>query len=425
MQGSKRKERKRRKRRKGETGPSQEHIQFGIFPLNLEKAARDLLLNKKVVMKRWLFILMAVLLCPLLLLLVHVMLTSRLSRVLSEEPKTAVRPLPPQPPYQMPQEKPLSLSLQIDKTEIHHLEPVSITLKLTNHGQEEFVMETSLVCSDFDTRIDFGDVSVACLNLMELREGGGIVIPPGKTLEWRMPDRVFPFIGKHCVFARSCFRIGVKTVKSNVVTLNVRKATDEEARTWANACSELYEQIKAAEKAGDSENARFLRQVLFCRLNQDEVLSIPLIARILDEDILGDDGIVRMTYRLKTSLCEPKNISKNVEMRPVIAAVLKQLQKHNDRQMIELCLIGRKIESRMSDDEKSRYKESLKSFIQHRKGGSTYLVSILFLASFPKEYEVVEKAMQVPNSPENDDYQKKTLGDALERAKQQAKEAHQ
>ena len=61
----------------------------------------------------------------------------------------------------------ISLSVELSKTDIHHLEPIAVKLKITNRSKEDFILKASMICSLFDTRISFGDLcatNVQCLN---------------------------------------------------------------------------------------------------------------------------------------------------------------------------------------------------------------------------------------------------------------------
>lgn len=380
-------------------------------------------------LKRWLLIL-AILACPLALLLGHILLASWMSEKLSDVPKTVAQPKPKPPPYRrpIPQDKGLTLTLVLDKSEVHNFEPVNITLRLANHGKEEVVMASSQVSSSTETRIDFGDACTPCIDQWEPLSHG-VVVPPGKTVELRMPGRVFATVGEHQVVSILFGGAGIKPAKSNPVPLKVRQATDEEVRAWRQECLDLYEQAKAARRRNDSETFWALYGLLTNRIGQDRIFSISIWAKILEDDLLDDEtskGVIHSLGALiHHSQKEKELVEKTIDIQAVIRMALKALKTEDVKKVNSWDLVASDLRPWMSDADKLAFKESIKACLRntHDGGGDAYMVALLFLGVFPEESEIVEKALQRPDFLGDDPYgHRKQLEERLEWVRQRTKE---
>jgi hypothetical protein len=305
----------------------------------------------------------------------------------------------------------ISLAIGITKTEFHHLEPVTINLKITNNSKEDFVLNASMVCVR-DTKINLGD---SCA----LKMGwylGGVVITPGKTQELLMPERVFS-PGEHKVSVNLGLVPGLKSIKSNQIAIKVRKATKEEALVWTDGCLDIYEKLVTAQKSRNNDTFSSMYYLLLFRIRHEDVFCIPIMAKILDDGIIGfnDREWEDFIYSMGGKIYHNKEfIEKNIDIKYVISTILKSLKtKKNIR---ELDSVIKELMPWMSNNDKKSYKEFLKSFIRDNNDeNTTYLASDSLLAYFPEEYKVVETAVLSPTII-NPRY-KKELKERIESAK--------
>lgn len=304
----------------------------------------------------------------------------------------------------------ISLHIQLSKTEFHHLEPVTVRLKIANIGKTDFVFKSSMVCCD-DMKIDMGDSSTV-RGLVPLE--GGVIIPSGKNLEIIMPERVF-LPGEHNVslaLYTPCLR-GV----SNEISVKVRKATKEESLAWIKQCYDIYEKMKQADKSGDRESMAQLHHLLLLRLNHEIVFSIPIMAKMLDDDLIGMNDKEREIF-----ICSiggkiyngRSDLEKNINIRYVIATVNKWFKKKRNIVMIDS--VARELLPYMKKEEAGRYKDALKEIICTTKDEEIfYEMSVPLLGYFPEEYAVVEKRLNGPVF--SNIHYKKEINERIESAK--------
>lgn len=307
----------------------------------------------------------------------------------------------------------ISLHIELSKTEFHHFEPVTVKMKITNIGEKEFVFKTYMVCRD-DMKIDWGDSSTA-RGVAPLE--GGVIIPPGKNVEVIMPERVFS-PGEHKISIYIPLQDwGLNPITSNEIPIKVRRATKEESLAWTNRCYDIYEKMKLAWKLGDREALVQLYCLLLLRLNHEIDFSIPIMARMLDEDLIGMNDEERDTfiYSLGCKVYKgSEDLEKNINMRYVIAMVIKAFKKKRDIATIDS--VARELLSFMKKEEKGRYKDTLKNVIFTTKDeGGFYHTSVSLLGYFPEEYAVVEKTLNGPVF--SNTHYKKEINERIESAK--------
>lgn len=315
----------------------------------------------------------------------------------------------------------VSLDIELSKTEIHHLEPVTVRLKVTNHGKKDFVMKSTMVCSQNDMQISFSD---ACTESTEHCLGGAVIIPANKTQELLMPDRVFG-PGNHKIFViMSCPEF--KSIKSNEIPVRVRKATKEEAMMWSKECYEIYEKMKDARKSGDREAFFIMKNLLFGRLEHEELFSIPIVTRVLDDGVIDYENMLGAVHMMNIRICRNQKdkefVEKNIDLKPVISLMLKMINEKDEAKILEMSLLGYNLMPWMSDDDKNEYRESLKEFIYNHKHKGTHPVALaatMLIANFPDECEMLEKAMQSPGFV--GDMDRENLKTALQNVKSKIK----
>lgn len=318
----------------------------------------------------------------------------------------------------------VSLFIQVTKTEIHHLEPVSIILEIVNNGKEDFIMKSSMVCSRFESKINFGAGSLAS---NEEFWPGSVVIPPGKTQKLLLPDRVFS-LGEHNVFVDVGFAYGLKPMRSNEVIIKVRKATNEEANIWTKECYDLYEKLKIAEIAGNEEDFLEMYDLLLSRIRHEDLFSIPIITKILDDGISAldsndiDNIINLLAAKIYHNQKNKELVTKSIDIKYVISTTIKELKTKDEKKVNGFDLVGSNLMPWMSKDEKDAYKECLKEFIRSSNNGDAiYPIALTLLSDFPEEYKVVETTLQVTgliNKSRERESLKKLIERSIERIKQ-------
>jgi hypothetical protein len=286
----------------------------------------------------------------------------------------------------------ISLNSELSKTEFHHLQPVTVRLKVNNHGNQEFVMTSSMVCSGLDTKICFGDSSTTVVNLLS----GGVVIPPGKTQEILLPDRTFP-VGEYKI-SFYLNQPGFLPIKSNEVFIKIRKATKQEASIWLKECYDIYEQLKMAKKSGNQDTEVALYNLLFySRFRCENIFTIPIMTKILNDDMLAMENSekIELVHSLWVNIANHRKnkerLEEYIDMKFVISTALECLYEKK-KMIVGFDLVICDLEPWMSSNDKKLLNKQLKEIICKSNNELTaWLAFITFLRYFPEEYEWAEK----------------------------------